>query len=134
MKLTALERISLAVTALAFLVMAVFFAGAQWGQSERITLTPGVRDEGAGQQDRLAPAEGSPPEEETAEITLLLNINTATVQQLQALPGIGAVRAQAIVDYRTEHGPFRYVEQLRDVSGIGEGTLEKILDYVTVGS
>lgn len=131
MKLTALERISVAVTALAFLVMAVFFAGAQWGQSERITLTPGVRDEGAGQQDRLAPAEDSPPEE---EITLLLNINTATAQQLQALPGIGAVRAQAIVDYRTEHGPFRYVEQLREVSGIGEGTLEKILDYVTVGS
>ncbi len=47
-------------------------------------------------------------------------LNTATVEQLDSLPGVGPVLAQHIVDYRTQHGGFRSVDELREVNGIGE--------------
>jgi len=62
----------------------------------------------------------------------LVNLNTATADQLEALPGIGEVLAQAIIDYRTESGPFTSVDQLEDVSGIGPAILENVRDLVTV--
>ena len=62
----------------------------------------------------------------------LINVNTATATELEELPGVGEVIAQAIVDYRTENGPFASVDQLLDVSGIGDATLEDIRDLVTV--
>jgi competence protein ComEA len=62
----------------------------------------------------------------------LVNVNTATATELEELPGIGEVIAQAIVDYRTENGPFASVDQLLDVSGIGDATLEDIRDLVSV--
>lgn len=49
-----------------------------------------------------------------------VSLNSATVEQLDTLPGVGPVLAQHILDYRTEHGGFRSVDQLREVSGIGE--------------
>jgi competence protein ComEA len=61
-----------------------------------------------------------------------INVNTASATELEELPGIGEVLAQAIVDYRTENGPFTSVDQLEDVSGIGPATLEDIRDLVTV--
>ena len=51
---------------------------------------------------------------------------------LEALPGIGEVLAQRIVDCCTENGPLRRIEDLLKVSGIGQGTLEKIKDYITM--
>lgn len=62
----------------------------------------------------------------------LVNINTAPAEELDTLPGIGEVLAAAIIQYREEHGPFSSVEQLVDVSGIGEVTLEELRDLVTV--
>ena len=62
----------------------------------------------------------------------LVNVNTATEQELEALPGIGPVLAQKIIDYRTEHGPFPTVDALDDVSGIGPATLEDLRPLVTV--
>lgn len=62
----------------------------------------------------------------------LINVNTASATELEALPGVGEVIAQAIVDYRTENGPFASVDQLLDVSGIGDVTLENIRELVTV--
>ena len=62
----------------------------------------------------------------------LINVNTATATELEALPGVGEVIAQAIVVYRTENGPFTSVDQLLDVSGIGDATLANIRDLVTV--
>lgn len=61
-----------------------------------------------------------------------LNINTATSEQLTSLPGIGSVRAEAIVSYRTAHGPFKRVEDLLLVEGIGSGTLSSLRALVIV--
>ncbi|MHC1579026.1 MAG: ComEA family DNA-binding protein [Dehalococcoidia bacterium] len=61
-----------------------------------------------------------------------IDINRAEPWLLETLSGIGEVRAQRIVDYRSENGPFRRIEDLLKVSGIGKVTLEKIRDYITV--
>lgn len=63
----------------------------------------------------------------------LLDINTATLEQLQALPGVGPVLARRILDYREAHGAFSSVSQLTLVKGIGLSLLHQILDYITVG-
>ena len=62
----------------------------------------------------------------------LVNVNTAAAEELETLPGIGEVLAQAIIAYREEHGPFTSVDELDEVSGIGPVTLEEIRDLVTV--
>jgi competence protein ComEA len=61
-----------------------------------------------------------------------IDINRADPWLLEALPGIGETRAQAIVDYRSENGPFKRIEDLLKVNGIGPGTFDKIKDYITV--
>lgn len=61
-----------------------------------------------------------------------MNLNAATVADLETLPGIGPALAQRIIDYRTEHGGFRRVEDLQQVSGIGPKKYEAIKDHVTV--
>ena len=63
----------------------------------------------------------------------LVNINTATVQQLDALPGIGPVTAQSIVTYRQQHGPFQHIEDIMNVPGIGPATFSAIQNLITVG-
>ena len=63
----------------------------------------------------------------------IININTATAQQLQTLPGIGPTIAERIVSYREENGVFESVGELFNVPGIGEKKLEEIWDYVTTG-
>lgn len=62
----------------------------------------------------------------------MININTATLDELQTLPGIGAVIAQRIIDYRAENGAFTAVDQLLNIKGIGEATLDKFRDRVSV--
>jgi competence protein ComEA len=62
----------------------------------------------------------------------LININTATATELEALSGIGEVLAATIVEYRTTNGPFTAIDDLLDVSGIGPATLEEIRDQITV--
>jgi competence protein ComEA len=62
----------------------------------------------------------------------LVNINTATLDQLETLPGIGEVLAQRILDYRTEHGPFKSIEDLLNVSGIGDARLADLKPHITV--
>lgn len=68
-----------------------------------------------------------------SEQPYLLNINTATLMQLDDLPGIGPALAQGIIDYRTEHGPFSAVDDLLLVEGIGEFRLNEIREYITTG-
>ncbi|GAW92392.1 helix-hairpin-helix domain-containing protein [Calderihabitans maritimus] len=61
-----------------------------------------------------------------------ININTAGVEELDQLPGIGKVYAQRIVDYREENGKFQSIEDIQKVSGIGPATFAKIKDLITV--
>lgn len=74
-----------------------------------------------------------PPAAAQAQGTQLVDINSAGLEELMSLPGIGQVRAQAILDDREENGPYRYPEELVRVKGIGEGILENILDQITTG-
>jgi competence protein ComEA len=63
----------------------------------------------------------------------LININTATLEQLDILPGIGLSYAQAIIDYRTQNGPFKTIEEIKNVKHIGDSVFAKIKDRITVG-
>lgn len=62
----------------------------------------------------------------------LININTASLSELDSLPGIGPAYAQRIIDYRENHGGFKSVEEIKNVSGIGTKTFEKIKDKITI--
>lgn len=64
--------------------------------------------------------------------TDLININTASLEELDSLPGIGPTIAQRIIDYREENGPFNTIEDIMNVSGIGPSTFEAIQDLITV--
>jgi competence protein ComEA len=63
-----------------------------------------------------------------------VNINTAGLDELDTLPGIGPVTAQKIIDYRQTYGPFKTIEAIIDVSGIGPATYARLKDLITVGN
>ncbi len=66
------------------------------------------------------------------ETSQLININTAETWLLEALPGIGESTAQAIIEYRTENGPFESTGDLKKIKGIGDSTFAKLKDKITV--
>lgn len=125
LKISGLEKGVLALT-LAFLLAAVGYYFVEQGGSEpyRVSAqTVGAWEISTAEQVR---------EQETAVSVERVNINTATQAQLQTLPGIGQARAEAIIADREANGPFRIPEDITRVSGIGQGILEGILDYITV--
>jgi competence protein ComEA len=63
----------------------------------------------------------------------LVNLNTATKDELVTLSGIGPVKAQAILDYREQHGGFKSVEELQEVKGIGAKSFEQLKPELTIG-
>jgi len=77
-----------------------------------------------------APSEPTP---ETSPEATLIDINTATLEQLDTLPGVGPSTAQKIIDYRETNGPFASIEDIMNVSGIGPATFDNIQDLITVG-
>jgi competence protein ComEA len=81
--------------------------------------------------DLAAPAPSVTTGSATGAITPI-NLNTATLEQLDTLPGIGPVTAEAILDWRTDNGRFTSVDELLEVSGIGDATLADIEAYVYV--
>ncbi len=119
MKISGVEKTIFAVTAAFLLFAGGCFLGGDRGEPYTVDVQTIQRSE---MRDAVPALSGS----------RVVNINTATVEQLQTLPGIGAVRAQNIVADREANGPFRFPEDLIRVSGIGEGTLHEILNYITV--
>ena len=79
----------------------------------------------------LAPAqsEGASPK---TQLVGVVNINTATPEELELLPGVGPTRARSIVEYRKAHGPFENVAELEEVSGIGPRALERMHKHCAV--
>ena len=84
------------------------------------------------QETPIALPSPTPAEAESSAPAGLVNLNTADAEELMTLPGIGETRAADIIAYRQANGPFRMVEQLTDVPGIGEGILVGLIDYVTI--
>jgi len=87
------------------------------------------------QTPQVDPAAGQPPESVGAPRggDGKININLASSTELTDLPGIGSVLASRIVDHRRQHGDFLSIEDIRNVSGIGEKRFEAIQDKITVG-
>lgn len=79
--------------------------------------------------DMVRTEEALPPEEIQV---VLVDVNTAGLEELVTLPGIGESLAQRVLDYRAENGPFETPEDLLKVSGIGEKKLEELLEHITV--
>ena len=116
MELSQAERRVLAVVMAAGAAMLLCFA--------RRSTTMTVRD----------PLPWEPPAAAAAaEPDGLVDVNTAGLEELMTLSGIGEVRAQAILDDRAENGPFERPEDLIRVKGIGEGILSGIIDQITTG-
>ena len=85
----------------------------------------------------LAPAlpETAAPDQTSASAETasgLVNLNTADKEELMTLTGIGEARAEAILQYREDYGPFAHIEEIMNISGIKEKAFEKIKDYITV--
>lgn len=75
---------------------------------------------------------GSQKMDGTTALAGKVNLNTASLGQLETLPGIGATYAQRIIEYRAKNGPFKKIEDLEKVQGIGDATFAKLKDDITV--
>ena len=95
-----------------------------------LCLTSGAKR--AGREDYTVQTERN-AEEEVAPVRVLVNINTATAEELETVTGIGPVLAQSILDYRAEHGDFRTLDELLEVRGIGSAKLDAMRDEITTG-
>ncbi|MGE0450173.1 MAG: ComEA family DNA-binding protein [Vicinamibacterales bacterium] len=82
-----------------------------------------------------AAAQTAPPRTDTASAKAgtVVNLNTATAADLEKLPGIGAKTAQRILEYRQKNGPFKKIEELMNVQGIGEKSFLKLRPQLAVG-
>ena len=74
----------------------------------------------------------TPTPKATATATAPINLNTATAEQLATIPGVGAKMAERIIDYRQKNGGFKKVEDLMNVSGVGEKSFLKMKPLITV--
>lgn len=84
------------------------------------------------QQEAERAKETLPEEKKGANTQSLINLNTASLAELDKLPGIGPAKAQAIIDYRNAKGGFKKTSQIMNVSGIGQATYDKIKGMITV--
>lgn len=89
------------------------------------------------QQLRVGPTASSSGLKSGADVSnigAIININTATLAELDSLPGIGASKAAAIIEYRQSHGPFKSPHEITNVKGIGESTYEQLKAQISIGS
>jgi competence protein ComEA len=85
-----------------------------------------------GQPVPAAPSAAAPPTSVGPTPDSPLDLNTATAEQLDELPGVGPATAQAIIAYRTKHGPMHSVDELLEIRGIGPAKLDQIRDLIRV--
>lgn len=115
--------------AVTFLVILILLGAGFWGVRR---FAPAIF---LGKPDLIAVPSGAHPQNQTNAVTQnepeLLNINAASVEELQTLPNIGEATAQRIIDYRTQHGNFTNVDDLQNVKGIGPKTLEKLRPFIS---
>lgn len=97
-------------------------------------LDPEHSDTGATEPEPTGPGAGAaePGDADGGDTTAPVDINTAGLEELQVLPGIGPALAQRILDWRAQHGQFNDVNELLEVSGIGDATLAELKDAVTL--
>lgn len=128
------EAAALGLTAAFVLFTGGWFFASQT-QSEPYTVTVQQAVQPASSAPSDAASSQTQPDNQQPESLLegeRIGVNTADTYDLDRLPGIGPTKAQAIVAYREEHGPFQSAEELLEVSGIGEATLEGLRDYITL--
>ena len=116
-------------------VDAIKAAGGITGKADTSTLNMARKiDDGEQILVGIAPVAGIsvPGTEGSGAPGAKVNLNTATAEQLDSLPGVGPVTAKSILDWRTKNGHFAKVEDLLDVKGIGQATLDDLRDLVTV--
>jgi comEA protein len=132
LKISKAEKAALIVTGIAIAAMILFFNVGGPGTSEGFEITtqrqPGIDEVLRGRD--ATPASDSSGEE--VPENKLININTATEDELGTLPGIGPVIAARIIEYREENGGFNSVIDILAVRGIGERVFENILGHITV--
>ena len=113
--------------AVTFLVILILAGAAFWGVRR---FAPAMF---LGKPDLIAVPNDARPQNRTNVTPSkpeLLNINTASAEELETLPNIGEATAQRIIDYRTQHGDFSSVDDIQNVRGIGAKTLEKLRPFI----
>lgn len=127
MKLNRTERAAIALTVV-FLIAAAAtaLAGSRNTGVAYAPLNPATAAESSPSSDISAQTAAAEPG--------VININTATAAELEALPGIGPALAERIVEYRAEYGAFQMPEELMNVSGIGEKTYAGLAEQITVSA
>lgn len=137
MKRRKLEWICLILAGMLSMFALGVYVGIEKSQSgQKVTVITQTAPEAEPEKtEETKPAEPEEPEEPESvpeEQQTLVNLNTAQLEELQTLPGIGPVLAQRILDYRADFGPFRTKEQIKDVKGIGDARFEQIEPLITV--
>lgn len=124
-----MKNTPVSVLAWVCLILAAFLAGMFVGRNvtggtiqTSVLTTPAT--------SQAIPATSSPP---ASQSNGKININTADLQALMTLPGIGEEYAQRIIDYREANGPFAEIADIMNVSGIGEKRFDAIKDFITTG-
>jgi competence ComEA-like helix-hairpin-helix protein len=138
LKLNTVERIAILLTVFFMVALLAYHLGRESSEAPITVITERKADRAevlrGGDEPLLSPALSPATAEEDASKPgdTKININTATVEELCALPGIGEVLAERIIDYRRQNGDFEFIEDIMEVKGIGEGIFAKIRDYITV--
>lgn len=112
--------------AVAALSLVMLVSGVVWLSPRPAIAGPKVLPGASAPRKGVVKEEAAPPRGGKKAVTGKLNLNTATVEQLVMLPGIGPSKAERIVAWRGKHGPFRRVQDLRKVKGFGYKTLKKL--------
>lgn len=100
--------------------------------TDKEILFPDIKNDAVIEEETNTSNNESIKEESKTEEISIVNINTASIEELDSLPGIGSSKAQNIIDYRNVNGKFGSIEEILNVNGIGTAIYEQIKTYITV--